>query len=307
MVWLINILFCGFCITNFTESDNTMAKLITDIERTQHHIQTSGETMRQLAKPLECLGINHFAYLNLTPKSERILLSTHPELSEFFIQEKLYNLALTENYEQCQPGYILVSSLKSNDIVKQINQVTRELFNLGNYLIIIKKDEKNCEWFYFGINPEKFTEEQSNLIYMQNMQKLEDFTLIFKQQAFALIEQAKTERFYYPNDVENHVPELIITNMDKHLFETDSLIKKLKKFHVQTENGYVTLSLRQLQCLAMAAQGCSAKITAAKLNLTAKTVENYLDALKKKLSCHSKSALIDIAEKNDIIRLFGNK
>jgi DNA-binding CsgD family transcriptional regulator len=52
------------------------------------------------------------------------------------------------------------------------------------------------------------------------------------------------------------------------------------------------LTARQLDCLYFLTKGCSMKQIAATLNLSPKTVEHYLDAVKEKLNCHSRAELI---------------
>lgn len=61
------------------------------------------------------------------------------------------------------------------------------------------------------------------------------------------------------------------------------------------ENNNLLLTSRQKDCLYYLAKGMTAKEIAAKLSLSSRTVEHYLEAVKVKLQCSSRSELIDKA------------
>jgi len=69
-------------------------------------------------------------------------------------------------------------------------------------------------------------------------------------------------------------------------------------------NGEETyLTRREFQCLAHLFFGRSAKETAAILNVSVKTVESYLEGIRPKLKCYSRSQLVELIIKNNWIDL----
>lgn len=60
---------------------------------------------------------------------------------------------------------------------------------------------------------------------------------------------------------------------------------------MQTNNS-ISLSIRQQQCASFLLQGMTAKEIARELNLSKRTIEHYIENLRKKLSCRNKSQLI---------------
>ena len=65
----------------------------------------------------------------------------------------------------------------------------------------------------------------------------------------------------------------------------------------------VNLTSRQADCLYYLAQGMTAKAIASTLQLSVRTVEHYIENIKHKLGCYSRSDLINKALQLDSIRL----
>lgn len=66
-------------------------------------------------------------------------------------------------------------------------------------------------------------------------------------------------------------------------------------------NNYLTP--RELECMKLFCQGISAKQVGKKLGLSYRTVEFYLNNLKKKLNCHTRFELLCFALENHLIAL----
>lgn len=71
--------------------------------------------------------------------------------------------------------------------------------------------------------------------------------------------------------------------------------KKLKNKYQNKKNELCCLSNREIECLELLINGNTAKMIAAKLNLSVRTIEHYLDNIKTKLNVTSKYQLIDKA------------
>lgn len=71
-----------------------------------------------------------------------------------------------------------------------------------------------------------------------------------------------------------------------------------------SERCAVPLSDQQTACLKLLAMGCTYKLIAKELGLSAKTVEHYLDAVKLKLNCESRSDLIMQAVERGLVGVF---
>jgi DNA-binding CsgD family transcriptional regulator len=72
--------------------------------------------------------------------------------------------------------------------------------------------------------------------------------------------------------------------------------------HKNYESDTQGLTKRQLECLYYLVKGCSVKQIAAKISLSHRTVEHYLEAIKFKLKCSSRRELIEKALKISAIK-----
>ncbi len=76
------------------------------------------------------------------------------------------------------------------------------------------------------------------------------------------------------------------------LFQKEIGLATSHFFKIDSGNDNCTFTQRETQCLFYTIRGASAKMVANKLNLSPKTVEFYIDNLKEKFGCYSKSDLI---------------
>ena len=87
--------------------------------------------------------------------------------------------------------------------------------------------------------------------------------------------------------ITGHQTALINTNIDTaYKMFTQTIKKKLQRDYAKIE-----LSPREMECLFYTLGGRTAKEIAHTLDLSARTIEHYLDNLKTKLNCNSKSEL----------------
>lgn len=61
---------------------------------------------------------------------------------------------------------------------------------------------------------------------------------------------------------------------------------------LKTPKGQVSLTTREIECLAMISSGLTAKLAANKMHITTRTVRHYIENIKVKIDIHQKSGLI---------------
>lgn len=82
---------------------------------------------------------------------------------------------------------------------------------------------------------------------------------------------------------------LAIANQAVHKLSSDN--EKRKKYLVEGKFGEISLSLREAQCINYILLGKTMKAVATMLQLSPRTVEGYIENIKLKIGCHSKSEL----------------
>jgi DNA-binding CsgD family transcriptional regulator len=130
------------------------------------------------------------------------------------------------------------------------------------------------------------------------------------QAAIELIKSEKNITQTQTNSLQilKHVIIDVIKNNEKILHE----LIKLKPAKAQYEipdapSGYyinhngklISLTKREAECIQLLKQGLSAKQTAYTLQISVRTVESYLNNLKRKAHCHSKLALLAKIKNSD--------
>jgi len=75
---------------------------------------------------------------------------------------------------------------------------------------------------------------------------------------------------------------------------------KIDKFLINAPNGLITLTKRESECLKLLGTGKSAKEVAAILEISPRTVEYYVNQIKEKTGCYSKSKLLKITQSSNL-------
>lgn len=85
-------------------------------------------------------------------------------------------------------------------------------------------------------------------------------------------------------------PQVIRINEKQKTFSLDEVIKN--RSVIRFENEVIKLTKREIQCLYYMLQGKSAKETGEVLFISHRTVETYINQLKRKFKCHTKLELL---------------
>jgi len=88
------------------------------------------------------------------------------------------------------------------------------------------------------------------------------------------------------------------------LFGLSYLIEDNLVINGDTHNNKFNLTQRQIDCLICLTQGMTQKQIGIKLNLSPKTVEHYIEAIKEKMNCRTRSELIKKGLQIPFIRNF---
>lgn len=238
----------------------------------------------EITQPLKKLGIQYFIYAELTGDYHINCLVNNDKMIRDFINYSglKYELALSP-HKIINSGLYPVSTISKP---KEVTEYYEKIFalNQASDEIIYIADHNNIRKIYiFGV---------LNPLYI-NIEYLELFILYFNDHTAQLMK--RNQQLKIPKEfIEDHpVPNLktnnfIFAEMQREFL--DSINAKYYKIR-QMQKRY-TLSNRQLQCLELILQNKIAKQIAYTLNLTTRTVETYIDHLRKKLGCRTKNEIV---------------
>lgn len=139
-------------------------------------------------------------------------------------------------------------------------------YNIANGITIAERNARYVDYYCFGADAKKFS--IVNNFYLVNLDLLQNYGHYFKEKANLLIDHFEKDKIILSNTIE--IDDSALTN----------------QFYLSN------LSNRQLQCANLLLEGNTVKEIAAYLNLSPRTIETYIDHLKHKLNCHTKTDLI---------------
>ena len=237
---------------------------------TNHPTFTTSKEVEEIIKPLKQLGIVFFDYTRNDNDQGHVCLMTHPHVFKHYLDKKYYKIGNMEG----QPSKYKSQILLMDTLPKQhIYDDLLRSRNIDHGLQIIKVDENSCEFFCFATTKEN---DPIANIYLNKIDIFNKFTLYFKDHAAPLIREVERKKIYYPF----HNEELNIFYDDQQNYDINTFFQPVK------------LSKRQVQIAKELLNGKTAQAISQKLNLSQRTVEDYIELIKDKVQSRNRSELI---------------
>lgn len=239
------------------------------------------DDIQQICNPLKGVGIHLFSYRKTFADGSRINVSNNPNWIHDYYALNLYRSSLFEHsIESYSSGF----SLWPRSSPLAVFSHGRDYYNSDNGITFTKKHADCCEFFLFGADKKN---EQIINFYINHLDLLKNFTDYFLEQSKILMRSAMKNLIsikltpIHPNEIKN-----IYTHQDK-MASINKLILSTAK-----SNFYSLLSHREKSCINGIIAGKSAKMIARELNLSHRTIEYYIENIKKKTGCNTKYALL---------------
>ncbi len=245
-----------------------------------HFSLTASKEVDDICSPaLNSIGVTYFNYIKIYHNdSSRELLTNNAPWIEHFYKNGLYKSSGAVDIEHLLPkGYFLWSELNSDD---PIYAQGRESFNIDNGASFVIKREDITYLYIFASTRDN---NSINNFYTKNVDLFKRFILYFNDKASPLIKTASKNKIYLPDSRVislEKIKRYQITDSDK-----DEFFKKtdIDRFYLLSESDDLYLTKKQAQCAAYFIEGATAKQCAIALKISHRTVEGYLDDIKKKV------------------------
>lgn len=246
------------------------------MQLTSNHIfLTSSTDMIEMIKPLRQIGITYFSYMKSDLQGGRVYLYSHRDVLESYLRNEYY---LRGNKESAPINYqkqIVLWSTLPNQHEYDANVRVR---GIDHGMFMFEPGEDSLEAFAFAADSKN---ERIINTYLTKLDYLKNFTSSFKENAASLITKAEKSKIILP-----------FHNSKINFIHNDTPRIDCRKSR---------LSSQQRKCLLYLTQGLTIKGIAAKLKLSPRTVEHYLEAIKIKLNCCNKAELYVKASELGII------
>ena len=239
----------------------------------KHFFLTSSGEVDEIIKPLkDHFGINSFVYFKSFNDGSEIRLTNQPEWVQYYYEQGLYKLSYCEGHpsEFVKARLIWAGITVANPVLEKARE-----FNIDHSMTFVEPCEDGCEFFFIGAALDR---TDVMFKYLSNLDLIEHFLDYFRVKARPLIEEALKHKIIIPGK-----------------FEAVS-----KKFCLQSLNrsdflnaiSPVEFSVRERECMRLLAKGYTHKMIAKELSISPRTVETYLNHVKKKTGANSKGDLV---------------
>jgi LuxR family quorum-sensing system transcriptional regulator SolR len=245
-----------------------------------HFNENIAEIVENICNPLNnYLGITHFGYVKIFNDGSMLRIANKPEWTRKYFEKSFYNDIDFYGMRHVPENGTRTSLLTGTPITEHSLIICRD-YNIWNSLIIYKKFLDYGDVWYFGT-----TRDNTEILnyYMNNIDIFKNFIVYFKNKLSDIIEPyeptklivSKIKLQKYANDDEK----------TRQLLHT----LKIKSYHLKDD---IYLSQREKECLSHLSTGKTMKEIARIINISPRTVESYINTIKKKTGFNTKSNLI---------------
>lgn len=250
----------------------------------------------EICKPLfDNFGITYFEYDQIREDGKVFYICTNSDWLEFSLENKMFDdeehvllcsLAKTHNHR-----YALWNTLKleSTRLLSNYSHC-----NVWNGFTINETEETNFNVYSFATTKDN---TGLNEFFINNLSLFEHFIIYFKQKLRLILDKEPKNLIFEATPLKDMSSFTDYTpyNNKINLFLEQTT---LQKFEINVNSKTTYLTKRQLQCLRMLAAGKTSKEIGNQLEISQRTVESYINAIKNKTGVIFKSDLISIFEKN---------
>lgn len=259
----------------------------------KHPIFNNAQELEEICRPLQSLGINYFSHVRIDKEDNFMGIGNGPEFSENYFKKKYYNADIHLEKSNRFGKYIIWDDIcrygKSDEMYRDglefgVNHV---------FTIVGEKNENGSNYYHFASNAPSNTINQT---YLSNLDLLELFILHFKENLKQSRELSsvydlkfnidKEQAGYFIKDENN-----LVAHQNQRLEFIRSLEALSSPIFSASHIG--CLPPQQAKCLRLLLEGRSAKQIAQELGLSNRTVEHYLQTIRKKLGCRNQIELVN--------------
>ncbi|CCB86696.1 putative uncharacterized protein [Parachlamydia acanthamoebae UV-7] len=243
--------------------------------------------MLQFAAPLnDHLGINHFWYYRITFSGHYSYIGTNSAWNEFCFENQMNSHFPCLRHPKTLKSGISLMKASEDPSYQNVLKTAWEKFNINFNINLQKITPEGIEAFGFAT---RFNDLKAEERLINDLPVLRNFIKIFKEKNEKLISMLSEYQIHLPSKFGPKFyeqPKTIAFPTQHQLF-------------MQKIGGQPAFSLtpREKDILKFVSNGYPASYIAEQLQLSQRTVENYIATIKCKLSCSSKVELIQEAQK----------
>lgn len=245
----------------------------------RHPVGFHASSVSELARPLqEAYGIKHFSHVRRARCGRVSLLSNTPGVTEDYINDRLYRFGLAGDWSAYHSGDYILDFFKPSEL-NNILIASRERYGLDHHFVMIRKQAKHCDFFYFAASADC---QNINEVYLNHRPVFYSFVEYFQERAASMIREADQYGIFFPSTVVCPLVQAV-----GGIF----LEKEARLFFNFFEENFSLLSSRERECLACFLKFISFKEASFRLSISLRTFEKHMMSIRNKLGCSNSHEL----------------
>lgn len=271
---------------------------------TAHPGLIHAQDIKDICKPLTHLNISYFAHVNIDKAGQFSALTNNPGFTEHYLTEKYYNVDIHMSANNRFGDHVIWDALERCGASAKMHQEAAN-YGVRHTFTIIDKARNGTDYYHFATATES---PFINQVYLNHMDLLKLFIKHFNDQ----VKQSRSLLHAYKLkfSIDRNAPGYLI-HTDETLSCQESLrtgfLRALENSSIMDNSRHesfrhvirhkdtlkpLALTRQQFNCFSMLMNGYSSKQIARALELSPRTVDNYLQHIRKLLGCHSGKEMI---------------
>lgn len=246
------------------------------------------EKLKRLSEPLlQTFGINYFYYIHLSPDNKASFIGTIPDLLADYLDRGMekYN-PFFKHSQALSSGVCLYDAVQHERFQESMNYLMTK-YDTKHCCILAKRNDDGVGIYGFSV-PHKSA--GNGMILINQIPLLRQFTAYFEEEMDHILQnlRAHSLEMTFDSNVAS-VPQLQL--------EEKEIREFLGKIACFDKMPLAKFTKREMECIALLLSGKTAVEIAKAQHLSPRTIEHRIEALKDKLDCPTKSALIQRLQK----------
>lgn len=245
------------------------------------------QDVSQVCHPLTLLGIDFFQFSRVYNNGQKILLCNNGDWADIISSPAITNVkgSFSVNPDKL-PERILWKAMDPNGVM----QLIADRFDCTNGYTMIEKFSTHTDVYCYAAKSQNL---HINHLYINNEDLLHHFKHYFKDKLNKILKNLQPNHNTFKQEPISSFNKNIISELK---INTDIFLQTVdtKHFYINVDGNELQLSTREFECSKLLAQGYSIKKISDILNITPRTVRQYISNAKLKLSIYSMDELAEL-------------
>lgn len=253
----------------------------------KHPAISHASELKNLCDPLASLDITTFSHLRILKNNQLTVLCNHPQFLLNYLEKKHYaaDPCVSVKPELVDIGeYVIWDSVDCGGSTAKMLEDSAS-FDFKHVFTIIKKQESFTDFYHFGTH---LTNSMINQVYINNLDVLDRFISYFNNH----VQQSRLLANAYNIILNKEQNSSDVDLSQNSTLFADIKYKRNKLLHILNPADTKKLTLNEEICARLVLEGKTNKEIATCLGLSHRTIEDRIDALKRKTNSKNKTELV---------------